>query len=342
MNFPGVVIPEDSSWAEHLQLSHTTELKDLMGSSLIWPLREFFKNPGKNIRPRLVELGFRFSSLSDDEELSDEVQQKIKVASTIIEALHAGSIIVDDIQDESTVRRNSPTLHLKHGLPLALNAGNWLYFWALEQIRELKLPPQVSESLLFDCLGLLTRAHYGQALDVGVKINEIEQRRVRDVCLASMELKTGTLFSLALRLGIAICPSSSAHSSLTALGARLGVALQAYDDAGNFILPPKSEASKRHEDLKLRRPTWVWAQAAFFSSDEYKKFIFAIDMLPDEQRLNSWIDKNGFRELITKNAEELLASSMNEFQIRWSKSHPIAFRILIEIAQQLENSYVKP
>jgi len=43
-----------------------------------------------------------------------------------IELLHNALLIHDDIEDGSEKRRGRPTLHLIHGVPLALNAGDTL------------------------------------------------------------------------------------------------------------------------------------------------------------------------------------------------------------------------
>ncbi len=44
----------------------------------------------------------------------------------VVELLHAGSLVVDDIEDGSDERRGAPALHHLVGTPLALNTGNWL------------------------------------------------------------------------------------------------------------------------------------------------------------------------------------------------------------------------
>src|SRR5512142_2931568 len=59
----------------------------------------------------------------------------------IVEGLHLGSLIIDDIEDESSTRRGGPTLHRQIGVPNALNAGNWLYFWPALLVPRLKLGP---------------------------------------------------------------------------------------------------------------------------------------------------------------------------------------------------------
>jgi hypothetical protein len=44
------------------------------------------------------------------------------------ELIHVGSLIVDDIQDGSDLRRGGPTVHKAYGVPLAINAGSSAYF----------------------------------------------------------------------------------------------------------------------------------------------------------------------------------------------------------------------
>src|SRR5262245_53682692 len=95
---------------------------------LLDPVREFLNRPSKAIRGRLAEVGYRLASGTDGE-LSDEAKRLCLLCSNAVESIHAGSLVIDDIQDGSVLRRGAPTLHREIGVPLALNAGNWLYFW---------------------------------------------------------------------------------------------------------------------------------------------------------------------------------------------------------------------
>ncbi len=51
-----------------------------------------------------------------------------------IELLHNAMLIHDDIQDGSDMRRNRPTLHVLHGMPLAINAGDTLLLLSLRPL----------------------------------------------------------------------------------------------------------------------------------------------------------------------------------------------------------------
>src|SRR5215813_1995113 len=115
-----------------------------------------------------------------------------------------GSLVVDDIEDGSMIRRGKPALHIRYGLPTALNAGNWLYFWPFQLIKALELPNRTALSVYEDYHRTLLRAHVGQAMDLGSGVDRLPQSRVPEVCLATMELKTGALMGFAMVLGAAL------------------------------------------------------------------------------------------------------------------------------------------
>ena len=51
-----------------------------------------------------------------------------------IELLHNAMLVHDDIQDGSEMRRGQPTLHMLHGVPLAINAGDALFLLGLRPL----------------------------------------------------------------------------------------------------------------------------------------------------------------------------------------------------------------
>lgn len=52
--------------------------------------------------------------------------------------LHNASLLIDDIQDNSKLRRGSPVAHSIYGVPLTINAANYVYFLAMEKALTLK------------------------------------------------------------------------------------------------------------------------------------------------------------------------------------------------------------
>jgi len=217
--------------------------------ALFEPLGEALRRPGKEFRGRLAEISWALAGGRGPAPLG---------LSAAVEALHLGSLIVDDIEDGSLSRRGAQALHLRVGLPLALNAGNWLYFWpsalldraGFEPVRLLALKAAMDRAVL--------RCHYGQALDLSVRVAELRQSEVKDLVYGTTRLKTGSLFELSAELGaLAAGASAEVVRVLAALGRDLGVALQMLDDWTGIAC--ERRCHKGHEDLRGARPSWPWA-----------------------------------------------------------------------------------
>ena len=114
---------------------------------------------GKRIRPLLVLLCA---------EAAGGNWRAALPAAAAVELLHNFSLIHDDIQDNSPLRRNRPTVWVKWGAAQAINAGDVLFTLAFLALQDLAgtLPPQnvllASHILQETCLRLTE----GQYLDM--------------------------------------------------------------------------------------------------------------------------------------------------------------------------------
>jgi geranylgeranyl pyrophosphate synthase len=224
----------------------------LWNVSLRSPLADFLDRPSKEFRANLLASSY---------ELAGGQGPCPPALIHAIEALHAGSLIIDDIQDKSTVRRGRPALHCEYGVPIALNAGNWLYFWAFRLLDEVDLEPTAKLGCYRWMNRLLLACHEGQALDLTARIDQLDRLTVPDVVLMSTTLKTGSLMKLAAVVGACAANASDAVvMTLGSFGERLGVALQMLDDLAGVL--SEKHCHKGHEDLLLGRPTWPWAWLA--------------------------------------------------------------------------------
>jgi len=243
---PTLTLPDDIRVAPHF-----------WRQALFDPLREASRRPGKEFRGRLTEIAWALAG--------GRGPAPIELAAAV-EALHLGSLIVDDIEDGSLSRRGGRALHLRVGLPLALNAGNWLYFWpsalldgaGFEPTRLLALQAAVNRAVL--------RCHYGQALDLSLRVTELRRSEVTDLVYATTRLKTGSLFELSAELG-AIAAGAPAETvrALADAGRDIGVALQMLDDWTGIT--SERRCHKGHEDLLHSRPSWPWAWLAELPDD---------------------------------------------------------------------------
>lgn len=239
--------------ARALDLRGESVPERLWGAALSGPLLELLERPGKEFRSRLVEVAYQVAS-PDPRSMPAELP-------LIVEVLHAGSLIIDDIEDDSKYRRGKPALHLVVGLPLALNAGNWLYFLPHRMLEQLALPEATELELRRVIDAAVLRCHYGQALDLGARLGSLSQREVSDVVALSTRLKTGSLLELSAELGaVAAGGSAELRRAFVDFGRSYGVALQMLDDVSGLV--EEHRAHKGHEDLLNGRPTWPWAWLA--------------------------------------------------------------------------------
>jgi geranylgeranyl pyrophosphate synthase len=334
------VIPREGDLAELLGLDDRSPIEDILRSALLDLVMEVASSPGKRIRGQLVSLSYRLLSGTPP---STVAAKQCRWCADAIEMIHAGSLIIDDIEDGSCMRRGRPALHIQVGVPLALNAGNWLYFWGLELLRRTELRDDKIFHFYEHCHSALLRAHFGQALDLSACIGTLSQCRVAAACLASMKLKTGALMGLATFLGGTIAGASErVLSSLDEFGQELGVALQMFNDLGNVI--GKCDPSKRYEDLELYRPSWVWACAADSSTPRhYKRFCAAVARLPDAEELEVWMQEHNLMQRVRASAHHHLDAAfhrleerLNSHKAHWSKC---AFNELRQLGEEISATY---
>ncbi len=115
-------------------------------SELLEPYKYLTEAPGKGIRPLLIN-GFN-QWLKVEKKYLDEIAE-------IVQMLHNASLMfgfffeflqrrIDDIEDNSQLRRGNPVTHLIFGTPATINSANFVYFSALERCLKLGNPDAVS------------------------------------------------------------------------------------------------------------------------------------------------------------------------------------------------------
>jgi geranylgeranyl pyrophosphate synthase len=220
------------------------------------PAKQFLSRCGKRIRAAIVNESFRVAGGAGDAPAE---------ISEAIELLHAGSLIIDDIEDDSAERRGHPTLHRDIGLPLALNTGNWMYFRSLEKLSESGLDPKCSRRMLFQVVRTVRRCHEGQALDLSSAIDLLEPPEFYPTVREISRLKTGGLTALSAWLGATAAGANRlTRKALGRFGMNVGVCLQMQNDLNE--LRGCLQGETRFDDLRNARVTWPWAWAATAAS----------------------------------------------------------------------------
>lgn len=178
-----------------------------------------------------------------------------------VEMLHAGSLVIDDFEDDSLTRRGQPALHRVIGPARAVNAGNWMYFRALELAAAAWEDPARSATLVGRFITVARQCHEGQAIDLATRVDEVTPRQAQVTALAISRWKTGRLAALAAWCGAHAAEGDpQTLEALAAFGCRMGVCLQMKNDLDE--LRELLAGSDRCDDLRNRRVTWPWAWAA--------------------------------------------------------------------------------
>ncbi len=263
--------------------------------ALYGPADRFLLQTGKQFRAAMVREAYLATGGRG------EVPIQITEA---IELLHAGSLIIDDIEDGSDTRRGRATLHREVGLPLALNTGNWMYFQSLERLAQTPLPPALIQGILTRSIITVRRCHEGQALDLGASVESIAANQIYAIARKACRLKTGGLTALAAWLGATVAGADAVRSrALARFGMVAGVCLQMKNDLHE--LRSFVDGDTRCDDLRNARVTWIWAWAS--------KLVAGREMSMIQRRLRlSGGDINECRA-IARNLLEIIGSRGDDY-----------------------------
>ncbi len=187
---------------------------------LIW---EFLDRGGKRFRPMLCLASSRAVGGQDADALP---------AGAAIELFHNFTLIHDDIEDDSQLRRGQPCLHIAHGLPLALNAGDGLFMMVWRAALRVKSRHALAAQELL--LGSFTAVLEGQAVELGWHRNNRWDIVEKDY-LSMVGGKTAALIEASCRVGALLGGGTKRQQkALGSFGRSIGIAFQIQDDVLNL------------------------------------------------------------------------------------------------------------
>jgi octaprenyl-diphosphate synthase len=146
---------------------------------------------------------------------------------TVMEFLHTATLVHDDIIDNSSTRRNRPTINAQYGNQTAVLMGDWLYMSAFEtSLAERSLP-------ILDILTAVTRQMTeGELLQLTLLgRTDVSEEQYLDV----LRRKTAFLFSACCEVGALLGGATETQQlALRDYGLNLGTAFQLIDDLLDF------------------------------------------------------------------------------------------------------------
>lgn len=228
--------------------SYVYTIKPLQ-KSLSDPIWDFLDRGGKRWRPGLFLL-FTEALGGDTKKVAD--------FTATLELLHNGSIMVDDIEDNSDLRRGKPCTHKLFGEDIAINASNFMYFLAFFPL--IKNKGKFSQKVLLRAweaiLEETTRIHYGQGTDIAwhkglADADNVTEKEYLQMCA----YKTGVLARLAARLAAILTDGSEElEEKLGKFAESIGIAFQIQDDIMN-IVPPDGWGKETGDDINEGKRT---------------------------------------------------------------------------------------
>ncbi len=176
---------------------------------------------GKRIRPLLVLLTAAAAGGQWENALP---------AAAAVELVHNFSLIHDDIEDQSSIRRRRLTMWKIWGVPQAINTGDAMF--TLAHISLLRLEDTTSPEIALKAAGILQRTclhlTQGQFLDISY---EARGDLTLDAYLPMITGKTAALLAACTDLGaLAAGASDPVRQTYRSFGQSLGLAFQAQDD----------------------------------------------------------------------------------------------------------------
>eukprot|EP00038_Savillea_parva_P026444 m.54149 g.54149 ORF g.54149 m.54149 type:complete len:311 (-) comp7508_c0_seq3:236-1168(-) len=165
------------------------------------------------------------SLFDDDANTVTGTHMQLDVIKEVTKLLHNASLLIDDIQDNSKLRRGNPVAHAVFGVATTINSANYVYFHCLDKVAALgdaKAVEVFTRQLL--------ELHRGQGMDIYWRDAVVcpSEDQYRQMVLR----KTGGLFGLAVELMALYSECTVDFKPLLDI---LGLHFQIRDDYANLL-----------------------------------------------------------------------------------------------------------
>ena len=231
----------DSELSRHLP--RTGEPKEFYSS--VWDLLD---RGGKRIRPALTYLAC---------ESVGGKRADATAAAASVELLHNMTLVHDDIEDESELRRGKPCIHRIYGIPTAINAGDAMLIKVFDIANSSAIPEGNRHRLVSQIAKRAYDITWGQAFEFSMwKRKEYSE----DEVIQLLKFKTGALTRLSVEAGaISGGASQQQLDTLGTFGETAGIAFQIVDDLLNVHGDVKEYGKEIGGDIREGKKTLLAA-----------------------------------------------------------------------------------
>jgi geranylgeranyl diphosphate synthase type II len=279
-------------------------------------LGDYPQRAGKMMRPALCIATARAFGARLEEALGSAVS---------IELLHNALLIHDDIQDGSQERRGAPTLHVLHGVPLAINAGDTLTLLSLRPLMENRdvIGARLATRILEETERTALESAEGQAMEIGWRQENVVGLGEADY-LEMVLKKTCWLAAIhPCRVGALIGSRGAlAPEPFIRFGFFLGAAFQIQDDLLNLVGDRQSYGKERDGDIWEGKRTIMLIRLFQEASAAERARLAIVLGGAREQRTGTqvrWVrglmDRYGCIEYARRIAQGLAGAALHEYSL---------------------------
>jgi geranylgeranyl pyrophosphate synthase len=242
--------------------------------------------------------------------------------SIIPEVIHNGTLVIDDIEDSSELRRGKPCTYKIFGLDISVNAGNAMYYLPLLPIMEEKarLQPQMQRDVYEVYLQEMINLSMGQAMDIAwhkgiANADELSEEDYLQMCA----YKTGTLARMAAKMAAVLSGADKPLvEKLGKFAESIGVAFQMQDDVLDLtgVEFAKKKGGVGQDIAEGKRTLMVIYTLKKANNVDKKRLVEILNMHTSNQTLRdeaiSLMQKHNAIEHVKSTAARIVEESWNE------------------------------
>lgn len=245
-----------------------------------------------------------------------------------LELLHNAFLVHDDLEDESEERRGRPTLHVRHGAPLAINAGDALAVLSLRPLIDNvgMLGARLALRILEEAERMARESVEGQALELWWRQHHVIDLEEADYLRMVLKKTCWYTTIYPMRVGVLIGTRDGVElDSYLHFGFFVGAAFQIQDDLLNLVGDEASYGKERDGDIWEGKRTLMLIHLLNAMDSESRARLAQVLGRPRVERTREevqWVrkqmDRYGSIDYARQVAHGLAGAALHEFALAFA------------------------
>ena len=242
--------------------------------------------------------------------------------SIIPEVIHNGTLVIDDIEDSSKLRRGKPCTYKIFQMDIAVNAGNAMYYLPLLPLmaQKAKLTPEIERDIYEVYVQEMINLSMGQAMDIAwhrgiANADKLDEEDYLQMCA----YKTGTLARMSAKIAAVMAGANKPLvEKLGRFAESIGVAFQMQDDILDVtgVEFAKKKGGFGQDITEGKRSLMVIYTLKKANSNDKKRLLEILNMHTSDQALRdeaiALMQKYDAVEHVKRTAERIVEESWGE------------------------------